>query len=166
MSRSKIEHHQYCRCSYKYPLQPVWMGFNYNLDFHLFWVDIPLSLMIYSVFFLHSAFFCHLHPFITFFLNWCLLSPFCVDPALMNFLNSCLSYIFFIILGNKHIVFHCKCNNIETITVSYSSFFVFLPCLGAHAVFNHERMSHWEKSWEKKERLKESDKRKGVRIKK
>lgn len=40
----------------------------------------------------------------------------------------------------------------ETITVSYFSLsFVFLLSLGAHAVFSHERMSHREKSWEKKE---------------
>lgn len=35
------------------------------------------------------------------------------------------------------------------------SLFVFLLSLGAHAVFNHERMSHWEKSWEKKKKPRE-----------
>lgn len=50
-------------------------------------------------------------------------------------------------------MFQWKCNNMETITISFLSLFVILLSLGAHAVFSHERMSHWEKSWEKKERV-------------
>lgn len=102
-----------------HPPWPVWIGLNYNLFslvFSLHFSTTDDTRAFFSLSF-PTSILSALFP------NSCLLFPFCVDPRSHAFQNSCLSYIFFIIRRNEHIVFRWKLkhNNMETITVSYSS---------------------------------------------
>lgn len=104
-----------------------------------------------------------IHLVYLFLLNWCLLFPVCVDPPLSYIFKTAAYLISFSLsYGTSTLCFieNAIWKQLQSLTLP---FLVFLLSLGAHAVFNHERMSHWEKSCEKKETERDNEKKRSER---